>query len=359
MIGEVDRLFLRRAVELAARGLNSTTPNPRVGCVIVRDGRVLGRGWHVRSGEAHAEANAIADAGGDVEGATVYVSLEPCCHTGRQPPCTDALIRGRVHRVVGAMGDPDPRVVGMGYQTLREAGIEVDAVELPEAVELNAGFIMRFTAGRPLVRVKIAASLDGRTAMADGESQWITSDAARVDVQAWRARSCAIVTGIGTVLADDPRLNVRDEAFATDGVIRQPLIAVADTRAGTPAHARIFDGGGRVVIVAGTQAPSAAPRGEIVRQGGDTVDLADMLGWLGTEGCNEVLVEAGATLAGAFLRGDLWDEAVIYLAPKFLGDKSRPMAALSIEGLAEAVRGTIRDIQAVGADLRVVLAREP
>ena len=359
MIGEVDRLFLSRAVELAKRGLYSTTPNPRVGCVIVRDGRVIGRGWHVRSGEAHAEANAVADAGGDVEGATVYVSLEPCCHTGLQPPCTDALIRGRVHRVVGAMGDPDPRVVGMGYQTLREAGIVVDTVEMPEAAELNAGFVKRFTAGRPFVRVKVAASLDGRTAMADGESQWITSEEARVDVQAWRARSCAIVTGIGTVLADDPRLNVRDESFGVRGMIRQPMIAVADSAGRTPHSARLFEGNARVVIFGGAQAPSGISPGEVVRQEGKTVDLAAMLAWLANEGCNEVLVEAGSRLTGAFLRNEFWDEAVIYQAPKFLGGTARPMAAMSMERLAEAVRGTIRETKAVGPDLRVVLAREP
>ena len=359
MIGEVDRLFLRRAVELAERGLYSTTPNPRVGCVIVRDGRVIGRGWHVRSGEAHAEANAVADAGGDIEGATVYVSLEPCCHTGAQPPCTDALIQGRVRRVVGAMGDPDPRVVGMGYQTLRDAGIEVDSVELPEAAELNAGFVKRFTTGRPLVRVKVAASLDGRTAMADGESQWITCDQARADVQAWRARSCAIVTGIGTVLADDPRLNVRDEAFAVEGVIRQPMIAVADSAGRIPANARLFEGDARVAVFTGAGAPGGSSRAELVRQERNTVDLARMLGWLANEGCNEVLVEAGAQLTGAFLRSELWDEAVIYFAPKFLGGSARPMAEMSIERLAEAVRGTIRETKPVGSDLRVVLAREP
>ena len=359
MIGEVDRLFLRRAIELAERGLYSTTPNPRVGCVIVRNGRVIGRGWHIRSGERHAETNAIADAGDDIEGATIYVSLEPCCHTGLQPPCTEALIRGRVRRVVGAMHDPDPRVAGKGYQALRDAGIEVDSVEMPEARRLNAGFVKRIKVGRPLVRVKLAASLDGRSAMASGESQWITSPEARADVQAWRARSCAIVTGIGTVLADDPRLNVRDDAFATDGVIRQPLIAVADSEGRTPTDARIFDGGARVVIVAGAQASEGHPRGDVVRQEGDAVDLAEMLRWLAAKGCSEVLVEAGAMLAGAFLRDDLWDEAVIYLAPKFLGDKARPMAGLAIDRLVDAVRGTIRDIQAVGADLRVVLACEP
>ena len=359
MIGEIDRLFLRRAVELAERGLYSATPNPRVGCVIVRDEKVIGRGWHVRSGEAHAETNAIVDAGGDVEDATVYVSLEPCCHTGLQPPCTDALVRGRVRRVVGAMRDPDPRVAGKGYQALRNTGIHVDTVELPEAIELNSGFVKRVTAGRPLVRVKIAASLDGRTAMADGESRWITSNEARADVQAWRARSCAIVTGIGTVLADDPRLNVRDEAFAVDGVIRQPMIAVADSARRTPANARLFDGDARVVVFAGAQAPSGASPGEVVRQEENTVDLAAMLGWLANEGCNEVLVEAGAQLTGAFFRDGLWDEAVIYFAPKFLGGSAQPMAEMAIERLTEAVRGTIRETKAVGPDLCVVLAREP
>ena len=359
MTAEVDRLFLRRAVELAEHGLYSTTPNPRVGCVIVRDGRVIGRGWHVRSGEPHAEANAIADAGNDVEGATVYVSLEPCCHTGLQPPCTDALIRGRVRRVVGAMGDPDPRVAGKGYEALRNAAIEVDTIELPEARELNAGFVKRVTARRPFVRVKIAASLDGRTAMASGESQWITSAAARADVQAWRARSCAIVTGIGTVLADDPRLSVRDEAFAVNGVIRQPLIAVADSAGRTPANARLFHGDARVVVFSGATSGNDQPFGEVVRQEGQTVDLAAMLGWLANEGCNEVLVEAGATLAGAFLRTELWDEAVIYLAPQLLGDSARSMARMSLERLTDAVRGTIRETKAIGADLRVILAREP
>ena len=359
MIGDVDRLFLHRAVELAERGRNTTTPNPRVGCVIVRDAGVIGRGWHVRSGDSHAETNAIADAGGDVKGATVYVSLEPCCHTGLQPPCTGALIGGGVARVVGAMQDPDPRVAGQGYRALREAGIEVDTTEMPEARALNAGFVKRLTRHRPLVRVKIAASLDGRTAMAGGESRWITSPEARADVQTLRARSCAIVTGVGTVLADDPRLNVRGDEFATDGVIRQPMIAVADSRLRTPSRAKLYGGGGRVVIFTGRDTPNPHPHREVVGQQGAGVDLDAMLGWLAAEGCNEVLVEAGAKLAGAFLHGGLWDEAVIYLAPKFLGDTARPMARLEIEALGQAVQGTIRDIKALGADLRVVLTRQP
>ncbi len=358
MIGDVDRLFLRRAVELAERGTNSVTPNPRVGCVIVRDGRVIGRGWHVRSGEEHAEVNAMADAGGDIRGATVYVSLEPCCHTGLQPPCTDALIQGGVARVVGAMEDPDRRVRGQGYRLLRAAGIEVDSTELPQALALNAGFLKRTTHGQPLVRIKIAASMDGRTAMADGESRWITSPEARADVQAWRARSCAILTGIGTVLADDPRLNVRDRAFAADGCIRQPLIAVADNLGRTPTKAKIFARGRRVVVFSGQEAPDRHPCAQVVRQQGAAVDLGAALHWLANAGCSEVLVEAGATLTGAVFRAELWDEAVIYLAPKLLGDTAMPMARLAVERLALACNGTIRSAVPLGRDLRVVLSRE-
>ena len=358
MIDDVDRLFLRRSVELAARGLYSVAENPRVGCVIVRGGRVIGRGWHHRTGAAHAEANAIADAGGDITDATVYVSLEPCCHQGRQPPCTDALIAGRVGRVVAAMTDPDARVAGQGFAALRRAGIAVDAAELPQAHRLNAGFAKRVNRELPLVRVKLAASLDGHTAMANGESQWITGPAARADVQYWRARSSAIVTGIGTVLADDPSLNVRDLRFASDGVVRQPLIAVADSRARLPAGARLLRGGGRVLLFAGRHARARHPQAELVRQCGAVVDLTAMLKRLAEEGCNEVLVEAGPVLAGAFFEQHLWDEAVIYLAPKMLGHDAKPFARLAVERLADAIAGDIRRIDAVGADVRVVLTRQ-
>ena len=355
MIDAVDRLFLRRAVELAERGLYSVAENPRVGCVIVRDGRVIGRGWHERTGGPHAEANAIADAGGAIRGATVYVSLEPCCHVGRQPPCTEALIRGAVERVVGAMADPDPRVAGRGYRALREAGVAVDVADLPEARALNAGFVKRARCGRPLVRIKLAASLDGRTALANGESRWITSEAARADVQAWRARSSAIVTGIGTVLADDPALTVRDSRFAAGGVLRQPLLAIADSSARTPPQARLFEGNARVLIFAARRAPRQHPRAEVVRQPGAGIDLAALLSALAARGCNEVLVEAGATLAGAFLRQRLWDEAVIYLAPKLLGGSARPLAELAVDRLADATAGRVHSVDPVGADVRVLL----
>ena len=354
-----DRLFLRRAVELAARGLYGVADNPRVGCLIVRDGRVIGRGWHRRTGAAHAEANAIADADGDIKNATVYVSLEPCCHTGQQPPCTDALIQGGAARVVAAMRDPDPRVGGKGFAQLRAAGIAVDVQQLPEARQLNAGFVKRKTTARPLVRVKLAASVDGRTALASGESQWITGEAARADVQHWRARSSAVVTGIGTVLADDPRLNVRDQRFAENGAVRQPLLAVADSRARTPPGARLFSGGAKVLIFAAKQAPCRDLPGEIVRQSGREVDLDEMLRHLAMLGCNEVLVEAGATLAGAFFRHRLWDEALIYLAPVMLGAGARPMAQLDFDRLADSLAGRVRSVDRLGVDLRLVLEPKP
>ena len=276
-----------------------------------------------------------------------------CCHTGRQPPCTEALIRGGVRRVATAMPDPDPRVAGKGHRALRAAGIAVDAIELTAAHALNAGFEKRIATGRPLVRLKIAASLDGRTAMADGESKWITSPEARADVQHWRARSSAIVTGIGTVLADDPQLNVRDNRFATEGRIRQPLVAIADRRGRAPANARLFDGR-RVLVFTGRQAP-ALPAGETVRQDAACVELEALLTRLAAEGCNEVLVEAGATLTGAFLKAGLWDEALVYLAPKILGRTAMPFTELAIERLTDAIGGTVRCVQQLGPDIRLLL----
>ena len=344
-------------MELAARGLYGVAENPRVGCVIVRDGAVIGRGWHKRTGGPHAEVNAIRDAGGDVRGATVYVSLEPCCHTGRQPPCVSALIRAGVARVVVAMRDPDARVAGRGIEALREAGIVADVADSSSARALNAGFVQRMTAGRPLVRIKLAASLDGRTALASGESQWITSPAARADVQHWRARSSAIVTGIGTVLADAPRLTVRDPRFALDGDIRQPAVAVADSRARTPSDAELFAADRPVWLFAGEQAPTH-PRAVTVRHAGATVDLAAMLRTLGEQGCNEVLVEAGATLAGAFFRQGLWDEAIVYLAPKVLGDAAMPLARLAVDRLVGAITGVVEQLDPIGGDIRVLLRRK-
>ena len=381
MIDAIDRLFLERAVELAGRGLCSVAENPRVGCILVRDGQVIGRGWHRRTGDLHAEANAIADAGGDVQGATAYVSLEPCCHTGRQPPCTTALIQGGVTRVVSAMDDPDPRVSGKGYATLRAAGVRVDTTNLAAAQALNQGFVKRITRNMPYVRVKLGASIDGRTAMASGESQWITSAAARADVQYWRARSDAIVTGVGTVLADDPALSVRDQRFASDGELRQPVIAIADSDGRTPASARVFETGEVLLFSAsdqrradggaGTEAPASAAVAATISPttledapvgaahtsrpspASARVNLHAMMSSLAARGCNEVLVEAGPTLTGALLHAGLWDQAIVYVAPKLLGSTARPMATMQYERLAETLQGAVCDVRQVGDDVRI------
>lgn len=355
MTQDSDVMFLRAAVELAAQGIFSCTPNPRVGCLIVRDGVVLGRGAHLRTGEAHAEVNALADAGGDAAGATVYVSLEPCAHTGRTGPCADVLIAANVRRVVIGMRDPDPRVAGQGIQRLKAAGIRCELRALPEAEELNAGYIKRIRNGRPLVRVKIAQSLDGRTAMASGESRWITGPAARADVQYWRARSCAVITGSGTVLTDDPQLTVRDKRYAMNGQIRQPLRVVADTGLRIPADAALLAADGPVLFAHGARAQRQLPDVEHLICGEDEIDLAVLLGALAERGCNEVLVEAGPRLVGAFLAQGLWDELLVYVAPKLLGSDARPTAMLPLVALDQAVEATMRDCITVGGDLRIRL----
>jgi diaminohydroxyphosphoribosylaminopyrimidine deaminase / 5-amino-6-(5-phosphoribosylamino)uracil reductase len=352
---ESDLLFLRAAVELAKEGLFSCAPNPRVGCLIVRDGQVLGRGAHLRTGDGHAEVNALKDAGGDAAGATVYVSLEPCAHTGRTPPCADALIAANVRRVVAAMRDPDPRVSGQGFQRLKAAGIRYDLRPLPEAEQLNAGYIKRIRDGRPLVRLKIAQSLDGRTAMASGESRWITGPGARADVQYWRARSCAVITGSGTVLTDDPQLTVRDARYAMEGKIRQPLRVVTDTGLRVPADAALLKAEGPVLFAHGAHAERQLPEVEHLVCGEEQVDLTLLLGALAERGCNEVLVEAGPRLVGAFLAKGLGDEMLVYIAPKLLGSDARPTALLPLAALDQAVEATIRDTIAVGDDLRVRL----
>ncbi len=365
---ESDLLFLDAAIELAQNGLYSTTPNPRVGCVLVRDGRVIGRGWHHRSGLPHAEVEALKNArqqfpNQSVEGATGYVSLEPCAHHGKTPPCADALIAARIGRVVIASRDPNPRVAGMGIARMRAAGIAVDIVERPAALELNKGFFLRFTQQRPWVRVKVAASLDGRTAMASGESQWITGASARADVQYWRARSCAIVTGIGTLLADDPQLTVRDSAYAVDGVIRQPLRVIADSTLRTSPTARLFQTPGAVLVAAASAGPSKQSLidagAEVLDTGGARVDLAALFTLLAGRGANEVLVEAGATLTGEVLRLGLWDEAIVYLAPRLLGRDARPFAELSVGRLNDAIGGKIADVRPFGDDLRLQILRIP
>jgi diaminohydroxyphosphoribosylaminopyrimidine deaminase/5-amino-6-(5-phosphoribosylamino)uracil reductase len=357
-----DLAFLEACLELARGGLNSTSPNPRVGSLVVRDGRVLGRGFHVRAGEPHAEVIALRAAGAAARGADCYVSLEPCAHHGRTPPCADALTAAGVARVVAAHRDPDPRVAGRGFARLRAAGVRVDAVDLPAAREINLGYFSRIERARPWVRLKVAASLDGRTAMASGESRWITGEAARADVQRLRARSCAILTGIGTIAADDPALTVRDGAFAVEGVLRQPLRVVADSTLRIDGAARVLEPPGRVLLATAEPARPRASRlldagHEVVACGDERVDLRRLLSELGSRGINELLVEAGPRLTGAFVTGDLWDEIVLYLAPKLLGSGARGLAELDIDRLADARRGTIVDESRLGADIRITMRR--
>jgi diaminohydroxyphosphoribosylaminopyrimidine deaminase/5-amino-6-(5-phosphoribosylamino)uracil reductase len=348
------------ALALAARGLCTTSPNPRVGCVIVRDGVVIGRGHHARAGGPHAEVAALADCRVDPAGATVYVTLEPCAHHGRTPPCVDALIGARVGRVVIAMRDPNPQVAGRGEARLRAAGIRVDCGAGADAARrLNAGYVLRHERGWPLVRLKVAASLDGRTATAGGESKWITGTAARADVQAWRARSCAVLTGIGTVLADDPLLTVRELAGAVPPY-RQPLRVVADSHARIDAGARVLNADAPVLhVTAAAPSPSLPPHVHSLRCGdGAQVSLPGLLRDLGARGVNELLVEAGPTLTGAFVRAGLWDEAVVYLAPMLLGSSARPLADFTVGALREAVRVRIEAVDRVGDDVRMLLARD-
>lgn len=357
MFSALDHAHMARALQLAALGLNTTTPNPRVGCVLVRDGAVVGEGWHRRAGEAHAEVHALRAAGEAARGATAYVSLEPCNHHGRTPPCTEALIAAGVARVVAATDDPDPRVAGQGLQRLRAAGLQVESGLLAEAArELNIGFVSRMTRARPWLRLKVAASLDGKTALADGRSQWITGADARRDAHAWRARSCAVLTGIGTVKDDDPRLSVRDVPCE-----RQPLRVVVDSRLETPPSARLLEGGGVLIACASVHAGRAAAlagRGaEIVPlpNASGKVDLPALLRELGRRGVNEVLAESGFKLNGSLLREGCVDELLLYLAPGLLGDSGRGMFDLPpLPDLSAQQRLVWRELRQVGVDLRLL-----
>ncbi|MDD5299544.1 MAG: bifunctional diaminohydroxyphosphoribosylaminopyrimidine deaminase/5-amino-6-(5-phosphoribosylamino)uracil reductase RibD [Gallionella sp.] len=368
MFSAQDSLWMAQALRLAERGLYTTSPNPRVGCVLVREGSVVGEGWHERAGEPHAEVHALQAAGDAARGATAYVTLEPCSHHGRTPPCADALLRAGVARVVVAVQDPNPEVAGQGIAKLRAAGIEVEGGLMEAAArELNSGFFARMARGIPWVRSKIAASLDGRTALNNGASKWITGDAARQDVQHWRARSCAVLTGIGTVLADDPQLNVRGI-----GTSHQPLRAVVDSRLQTPPNARLLQqlpshvsgagGEGRVLIYTATQdaqkiaaLEQAGARVVVLPETHGQVDVAAVLRDLAARGCNEVLVEAGSKLNGALFKAGLVDELVLYLAPQLLGDMARGMAQLGeLTSLDQRVELEWKDMRHVGKDLRIV-----
>jgi diaminohydroxyphosphoribosylaminopyrimidine deaminase/5-amino-6-(5-phosphoribosylamino)uracil reductase len=350
-----DHLHMARALQLAAHGLYTTSPNPRVGCVIVKDGRIIGEGWHERAGTPHAEIHALQAAGEAARGATVYVTLEPCSHHGRTPPCAEALINAGVARVVAAMSDPNPLVAGGGISMLTLAGIqaEVGLMEA-EARALNPGFISRMTRQRPWVRLKTASTLDGKTALANGASQWITGEAARTDVQRLRARACAILTGSGTVLADNPRMNVRDLDIG-----RQPLRVVVDSTLRTPADAAILP-----ALIACHHADPAA-RAALEQAGaevialpgtGGRVDLAALLVLLAQRGVNELHVEAGAALNGALIKAGLVDEWVAYMAPMAVGDAARGLFAMPpLATLADAARFKLADVRQIGDDLRLTL----
>jgi diaminohydroxyphosphoribosylaminopyrimidine deaminase / 5-amino-6-(5-phosphoribosylamino)uracil reductase len=348
--GAFDCAMMRRALDLAARGLYTTTPNPRVGCVVTSRDEILGEGWHEKAGGPHAEVVALEKAGARAAGATVYVSLEPCNHQGRTPPCVQALIYAKVKRVVAAMRDPNPQAAH-GGEALAAAGIGFEhGLMEDEARELNIGFVSRMTRGRPWVRLKVAATLDGRTALQDGRSQWITGPEARRDGHRWRARACAVLTGIGTVKADDPRLTVREVDTP-----RQPLRVIVDSRLETPATARILEGG-NVLLFAGKQ--GQGPKGaEVVTlpNKDQKVELPKMLEELARRGVNELHVEAGFRLNGSLVREGCVDEFVVYLNPSFLGDDAQGMLDLPGFSLLESrLKLRILSLDRFGEDLRIV-----
>jgi diaminohydroxyphosphoribosylaminopyrimidine deaminase / 5-amino-6-(5-phosphoribosylamino)uracil reductase len=336
-----------RALELAALGRASTQPNPRVGCVIAMGEQIIGEGWHQRSGEPHAEVFALRAAGERARGATAFVTLEPCNHHGRTPPCSEALIAAGIARVIYASGDPNPRVDGSGAARLRAAGIVVEqGLRALEGEELNLGFFSRMRRQRPWLRLKMAASLDGRTATARGESQWITSEAAREDVQRWRAESAAILSTSATVLADDPRLTVRFDSAQPHTSIRQPLRVLLDREAQIPTSARLFAEPGEVLQLTSK---------EIALDTSGRLSLPAVLSALNACEINEVWTEAGATLAGSLISENLVDELVVYLAPMLLGADGRPLAALQIGRLVDASRWTLTDLRQIGPDIRIML----
>jgi diaminohydroxyphosphoribosylaminopyrimidine deaminase/5-amino-6-(5-phosphoribosylamino)uracil reductase len=358
MFSPADAHFMARSLSLAARGLYTTTPNPRVGCVIVRDGAIVGEGFHERAGEAHAEIRALREAGTRAAGATVYLTLEPCSHHGRTPPCADALIAAKVKRVVAAMQDPNPRVASEGFVRLRAAGVEVASGLLEEeSRELNVGFVARMTRGRPWLRLKVAASLDGKTALGNGRSQWITGEAARADGHRWRARACAVLTGIGTVKSDDPQLTVR--AVETS---RQPLKVLVDSRLEAPPEARLFAAGRTLVATAVDDREKAArlrDRGTeivVLPNAAGKVELTDLMRELARRELNEIHVEAGFKLNGSLVAAGVVDELVVYLAPSLIGEGGQGMFNLPpIDDLAGRHRLEWRDVQRLGADLRLIV----
>ncbi|MGF6757329.1 bifunctional diaminohydroxyphosphoribosylaminopyrimidine deaminase/5-amino-6-(5-phosphoribosylamino)uracil reductase RibD [Paraburkholderia sp. GAS42] len=368
MFSQTDFVHMERALALARRGMYTTDPNPRVGCVLVKNGEVIGEGYTQPAGQDHAEIRALKDArsrGHDLRGATAYVTLEPCSHFGRTPPCASALIDAQVERVIAAMEDPNPQVSGRGLTMLRDAGIEVRCGLLEqEARELNIGFVSRMTRGRPWVRMKVAASLDGRTGLPSGESQWITGEAARADGHAWRARASAILTGIGTVKEDNPRMTVR----AVD-TPRQPLRVLIDSQLEVPPEAQILVGPPTLVFCGNLderhteRAEALRARGaEIVQMANANgkVDLPAMLKALGERGVNELHVEAGYKLNGSLLREGCVDELLVYLAPSLLGMDSMSMFNLVAPGsLAGRTQLVFHSVERIGDDLRILARFAP
>ena len=362
----VDHQYMARALRLAERGRFATDPNPRVGCVIVHDGRRVGEGRHRRAGEPHAEVNALTAAGQAARGATLYVTLEPCCHHGRTPPCTEALLNAGIKRVIAACQDPNPQVSGQGLEQLAAAGIATDqGLMAAQAQALNPGFFKRMRTGLPYVRCKLAMSLDGRTATASGASRWITAATARRDVHRLRARSGGILTGSGTILADDPQLTVRDGETPGDGM--QPRRFVLDSRLRLPAHARMLQEPGRVVVLysqhdrqrAQNLLAAGAELWPIEPDCAGRVEPRQALAAIGAAGVNELLVEAGPTLSGALLQAGLIDELVVYVAPHLMGHEGRPLLRLpGLVGLADRIPLTITDMRAVGPDLRLTARLE-
>jgi len=362
MFSDVDFAHMERALALATQGLYTTNPNPRVGCVLVKDGVVIGEGFTQPAGQDHAEIRALKDArarGLDPRGSTAYVTLEPCSHFGRTPPCVNALIEAKIGRVIAAMEDPNPQVSGRGLQNLRAAGIEVRCGLLErESYELNIGFVSRMTRRRPWVRVKVAASLDGRTALPDGTSQWITGEAARADGHAWRARACAILTGIGTVLGDDPQMTVR--AVETP---RQPLRILVDRNLEVPAHARLLEGPPPLIFCARDDG-EFAPRADALRERGievvalpnseGKVDLTAMMLKLGERAINELHVEAGHKLHGSLLREGCVDELLMYVAPSLLGHAMPMFDLVPPASLDERTRLVFHSVDRLGDDLRII-----
>lgn len=352
-----DEFWMAQALKLAEKGRCTTTPNPNVGCVIVKGGQKMGEGWHQKAGTPHAEVHALAMAGTSAEGATAYVTLEPCSHYGRTPPCAQALINAGIGKVVCAMKDPNPLVAGQGLSMLEAAGIETrSGVLQAQAEQLNAGFFKRMRTGLPWVTVKMASSLDGGTALGNGASQWITGPQARRDVQHGRAKSCAIVTGIGSVLADNPSMNVR-----LPGTDRQPWRLVLDSHLRTPVNARLIENPGRTILFHCSDAPQDARIAltdagfecvEIAVDENGRLDLAAFLRWCGQAELNRLWVEAGANLAGSFARQGLVDEFILYQAAKFLGSGTFQVLNMELQSLDQAIDLTVEDVRFVGKDIR-------